>query len=198
MTSWTPIPQGQDMYLIALLPHTNFELWTAVKGWQREVSDKFASHRAKSKPPHITLFAPFRLPVNLKKNLHQSLQKSSSQTSQGYVDLSGFGAFPKHTVFLKAVKTDWLYQLRATLHLELQHGVGLKDPSFNPNKPESFYPHMTVGYRDLSPEQFENAWQYFKDISCQTSFEVRCLFLLKWSVPENRWKKAYEYALQDL
>ncbi|MDZ7681592.1 MAG: 2'-5' RNA ligase family protein [Fodinibius sp.] len=54
-----------------------------------------------------------------------------------------------------------------------------------------FTPHMTVAYRDLSPDNFERAWEDFQDRSFDYSFEVNSIVLLKHDY--QRWKPFYEF-----
>lgn len=186
---------GQEMYLIAILPHTHFDLWCYVKDRQLQFAREFDAHRAWTKPPHVTLFDIIKIFKDKKLALHRGLLSFASHCVRGQLDIDGFGAFGKHTIFLKVVKTLWLTQLRSLINTELLSHLGIRDPGYSPKKPESFYPHMTVGYRDLRPEQFDRAWPIFKDLTYHASFSVNAIFLLKWSIKENRWKKAYEYLL---
>ena len=50
-----------------------------------------------------------------------------------------------------------------------------------------FNPHMTIAYRDLSPELFQQAWHEYKHKKFEAEFEVDAFYLLqhdskKWNI----------------
>ena len=50
-----------------------------------------------------------------------------------------------------------------------------------------FHPHMTIAYRDLTPEMFSKAWEEYASKSFTADFEIDAFYLLqhdtkKWNV----------------
>lgn len=93
------LPPGVSVYLIVILPTTNFPLWRAVKSWQREFSQLYDSHSAKNKPPHITLVESFDLHLQFYQELRNALQTAASQVSRGNVSIKDFDHFGTRTNF---------------------------------------------------------------------------------------------------
>lgn len=57
----------------------------------------------------------------------------------------------------------------------------------------AFKPHMTIAYRDLTPENFFQAWEEYKDKHFYDVFDVHTIYLL-----EHDWKKWNVIAMRKL
>ncbi|WSO31805.1 2'-5' RNA ligase family protein [Chryseobacterium sp. MYb264] len=92
------------------------------------------------------------------------------------VTLNGFGSFPhsKHPVlYIKPEQNNHLN--------ELYHRVQREFNFIN----YSFNPHITVGYRNLTFENYWKAWQIYKDKHYKTNFLVDEISLLRH---DENWK----------
>lgn len=56
----------------------------------------------------------------------------------------------------------------------------------------SFHPHMTVGYRDLTFENFQKAWKVYKEKEFKTKFLVNEISLLRH---DGKWTPIAKRAL---
>src|SRR5699024_3587183 len=82
--------------------------------------------------------------------------------------------------------------LHGNLVEHLQNEMGFSSKSA---RPKNLTPHMTVAFRDLSSENFQQAWQEFKDRSFDYVFEVNSIFLLKHDY--TRWQPFYEFTFSE-
>jgi 2'-5' RNA ligase len=102
------------------------------------------------------------------------------------IELNGFGSFPNPNNPVIFVHPESNPNLT-----ELYHRV--KD-RFDFIK-YSFSPHMTVGYRDLTWENYLRAWEVYKDKEYKTKFLVDKISLLRF---DNQWISIAENELRTL
>lgn len=86
------------------------------------------------------------------------------------MNLNGFGSFanPKNPViYIKPEINDQLM----SLHQRVRERFNFINYSFNP--------HMTVGYRDLTYENYLKAWEVYRNKEYKTKFLVDKILLLR-------------------
>ncbi len=124
---------------------------------RQHFADQYDSRKAFASPPHVTLQPPFEwalTPVELETSLRHFVQTEAPVA----VTLSGFGAFAPGVIFINVLRTLELLALQTRLNLYCTEHLSL--PDRYPNRP--FTPHMTVAFRDLTPENFHRAWPEFE------------------------------------
>jgi 2'-5' RNA ligase len=102
------------------------------------------------------------------------------------INLSGFAAFPPRVIYLDVLPNPVLPDLYADITTTLANTLSIIDPYAS----RPFVPHMTVAFRDLTPDNFELAWAEFRDRKINFEFEATNLTLLahdeqKWNVLSN-------------
>jgi len=107
-------------------------------------------------------------------NAKTDLGGFSKSQKKFFVQLNGFGCFRPKVLFVKVEPNDDLTRLHGKLLKHLSKILGLENASKN-----HFRPHMTVAFRDLQPEKFDEAWDYFSRLPYQRFFEVFRLTLLQ-------------------
>lgn len=147
----------RKLFFVALLPPTDLQVEiTEIK--QYFAREYQSSHALKS-PPHITLYPPFKwLPENLPQ-LNQCLCEFAANYAPIPVTLDGFGAFAPRVIFIHPLKTPELMTLQGDLMGYLASNLGLVDER---SKNQSFAPHITVAFKDLTPSAFKAAWPKFR------------------------------------
>jgi 2'-5' RNA ligase len=65
----------------------------------------------------------------------------------------------------------------------------------DPYASRPFVPHMTVAFRDLTPDNFERAWSEFRDRKINFEFEANNLTLLAHD--EQQWNVLSNFAFLD-
>ncbi len=105
---------------------------------------------------------------------------------QFIIQLKDFGAFENKrnpVVFVQPVVTKELQALQQQL---IANFSSVFPGNIHPTDLD-FHPHMTIAYRDLSPEMFQQAWNEYKHKSLDEAFEVDAVYLLqhdskKWNI----------------
>jgi len=174
----------ENLYFIALIPRR--ELREKITAFKQDFATRFNSSKALKVYPHITLKAPFNASVNAHAELISWFNDLYINQKPFTIELKNFGAFHNKNnpvIYVKPVVTKELKFLQENLIASFSslfpgdlHTVDL-----------DFHPHVTVAYRDLTPEMFSKAWEEYKLKSFDTLFEVDAFYLLqhdtkKWNI----------------
>jgi 2'-5' RNA ligase len=173
-------------FFIALLPPNPIQ--ESIREIQYYFRDRYDSKAALKSPPHITIFPPFEW---AEENLHQlqrELETFGKAQSPFQVNLSGFAAFPPRVIYVHVEPSDELQNLYLNI-CNLVQNCGIE----NPHTSRPFVPHITVGFRDLTLQKFEEAWQEFSDRPISFEFSVNSICLLKHD--GNQWNVMQSYDL---
>lgn len=161
-------------FFIALLPSQAIQDYAnAVK---QVFVDRYNSRAALKSPPHVTLQPPFEWLMEAVPDLKGTLGEFAAQVAPIPVTLSGFGAFPPRVIFIDVIKTPSLLALQTTLIAHMEQALGIVNAEANTR---SFSPHLTVGFRDLTKENFQLAWAEFQHCPLQLEFTATQLTLLQ-------------------
>jgi 2'-5' RNA ligase len=171
-------------FFIALLPPDFIQ--DQVRQIQYDFKARYSSKAALKAPPHITLIPPFELSSDRIEQLQIELEKFAKTRSPFTINLSGFAAFPPLVIYLNVAPNTVLPDLYTNIAATLANTLDIIDPYAS----RPFVPHMTVAFRDLTPENFELAWAEFRDRKIYFAFEAINLTLLahdeqKWNVLSN-------------
>ncbi len=166
--------QTNDRFFVALLPPQ------AIQDYANEVKqvfvDRYNSRAALKSPPHITLQPPFEWRTAAHSDLSETLSEFAAQCAPIPMMLSGFGAFAPRVVYINVIKSAALLTLQAALRHRLEASLGIVNTSA---ETRSYVPHLTVGFRDLTPENFELAWAEFQSRPLELEFTATYLTLLQ-------------------
>jgi len=179
----------QGLYFIGILPPD--DIATKVQQVKKESVEKYDSKEAYNKPPHFTLQIPFKAPEEIEEVIVPQLIFFAEEQEPFTVNLSGFNHFRKDVIFIDVEDPTPMKSLHAELIEYLRNEMGFTNRSKN----NSFTPHMTVAYRDLTTDNFERAWKEFRDRSFDDSFQVGSIYLLKHDY--TRWQPFYEFKFED-
>lgn len=156
------------MYFIAIYPPQ--EIIDEVKIFKQDLALHYENSKALKNDAHITLCPPFSRELDLESDIHVAFQKIDTRISPFEIELNGFGSFanPKNPVlFVYPENNDYLKEL----YLKVREKFNFIKYNFNP--------HMTVGYRNLTYENFLRAWEVYKDKEYKTKFIVDKITLLR-------------------
>lgn len=179
-----------SLFFIALIP--NRRLREKINIFKHDFSKRFGSSKALKVYPHITLKAPFKCSINGKKELLNWFTQMNTPQNSFCIDLNGFGAFHnKHSpvVFINPAINNELIKLQR----ELMIGFDTIFPAYVHPVDINFKPHITVAYRDLTPENFSRAWQEYKHKPFDDVFDVAAIYLLEHD--RNKWNIISTYKL---
>jgi 2'-5' RNA ligase len=183
------VSKEKKQYFIALsLPG---ELSREITRIKDEFAERYDSHHALKLPPHITVVAPFRAPVDLEQLLLGALPGLAAAQAPFPVYLEGFGSFrhgDARVIFIGVAKSDRLQRLHNDLlALFTETAPGLKLRADIP-----FHPHLTIAHRDLSAITFEKAWPAYQDKQLRADFEAARMILFRHD--GQRWHPLQSYA----
>lgn len=177
------------LYLLAILPPA--QLSEQIDNIRKECAAKFGVKAALKPPVHITLYRLFKLENSFEKQFIR-LFKALGHTLQPFEQqLENFDSFNTHTVYIRAVKNPEIMQLnRSVSAVFSKYKIDPQETKSN----LSFTPHITIAYRDISPEVFPEIWQEYKDRKFKREFLIDRITLLKHDT--KRWNKMEEFRLQ--
>lgn len=176
------------LFFIALLPPQDIQDY--VTGIKQHFADTYNSKAALKSPPHITLQPPFEWEVKNLPALEECLIDFASEHSSIPVILSGFAAFVPRVIYVDVIKTPELLSLQKDLMDCVEASLGIVDPV---SKKRPFAPHMTVGFKDLSKQNFKAAWSEFEHQELHFEFTATYLTLLIHD--DKRWQINSEFSL---
>ena len=166
-------------FFIALLPPDSIQ--DEVRQIQHDFRDRYSTQSTLKSPPHITLIPPFELSSDRLEPLQIELEKFAKTRLPFTINLSGFAAFPPSVIYLNVTPNPTLPNLYVDIAATLANNLDIHDPYAS----RPFVPHMTVAFRDLTPENFEQAWAEFSDRQIKFEFESINLTLLKYEA--QKW-----------
>lgn len=156
------------MYFIAIYPPQN--IIEEIKIFKQDFALHYENSKALKNEAHITLFPPFSREITSENDILEAFQKINTTVSPFEIELNGFGSFanPKNPVIF--VKPENNGQLN-DLYLRVTEIFNFMN--------YSFHPHVTVGYRNLTWENYLKAWEQYQDREYKTKFLVDKILLLR-------------------
>ena len=182
-----------QLYFIALLPPV--DLQREIRSLQEEIAQRFETTASLKSPPHITLIPPIRLTPEQQTALPSLLETFAAQAIAFPVQLQDFAVFAPRVLYIDVVATPALVTLQAALKKHLQQHSYLK-AALAQGRTYPFVPHLTLGFRDLSVENFHRAWAEFQQRSFQGTFQARSLTLLRH--PGQGWRVEQDFCFAPM
>jgi len=162
------------LYFFALVPPE--EIQASVTEIKKDFRDRFKAGHALRSPPHITLIPPFEFLFSDENMLIEYLELFTSDESGFLQVLENFGTFPPKVIYVRVLKTEFLLDMFKRFRNFMGLKLGLGNKSHNPGK---FKPHMTVAFRDLTPENFYLAKKAYAEKQISFRFLVQSISLLR-------------------
>lgn len=169
------------LYYIAIYPPQ--DIIDEIRVFKNDLVKNFENSRALKNDAHITLFPPFSRELNLEQDIFKAFERIDTNMIPFEIILDGFGCFPNPknpVLFILPEKNERL--------LYLQQKV---TSVFNFNL-FSFNPHVTIGYRDLTFNNFIKAWDKYQNMEYHAKFVVDKILLLRH---DGHWKTISEKRL---
>lgn len=180
-----------SMYMFAVMPPTH--LSARIHEIREEFSQMFNFHKALKPPVHITLFDPFTIPAESSQTFEQNIdqiQRWAKLQSPFRIDLSNYNFFnnPEHpVVYVDVVKTASIKKFHANF-IDTLTKHKLTDSNLR-----TFNPHVTIGYRDVTPEVFPKIKDYYSRQTFSSSFVCHAFYL--WKHNGSNWQVIKTYFL---
>jgi 2'-5' RNA ligase len=158
----------KKMYFIAIYPPQ--EIIDEVKVFKEDLASNYNNSKALKNDAHITLFPPFERELDLENDIHVAFQKIDTNIPPFEITLNGFRSFPNPKNPVLYIEPEENQSL-TDLHLRVKKRFNFKN--------YSFHPHVTVGYRDLTWENYQKAWEVYNGKEFKTKFTVDKITLLR-------------------
>ncbi len=168
-----------NLYFIAVLP--DMVIRNEVMDFKIIAKEKFKSSKALNSPAHITIVPPFKSTYEKEKEIIHSLNNLLNNTKEFYITLNGFNRFDKNVIFVDVEKNEDLFHVKEKV-VDL---IKVIVPEIE-NMTTKFRPHITVAFRDLKKEMFDEAWDYFSKIDYFRIFKFDNITLLRHN--GEKWK----------
>ncbi|MFZ0490251.1 MAG: 2'-5' RNA ligase family protein [Salegentibacter sp.] len=165
--------QQNSLFFIALIAPAGIR--KEIENFKKEIKQKYGAKHALKLPAHLTLQIPFRMKEKKERQLIKELDKFAASQKAFEVKLNGFGKFSRNVIFVKIEDHKPVVHLYENLQEILQKQLELKDHE----KTAKIHPHLTIASRDLSRQEFPQAWNDFRDREYTASFSADYISLLK-------------------
>lgn len=184
--------QREKLFFIAILPP--HDIMAEVTAFKEDMRQNYNSGKALKVLPHVTLKAPFKLNVEECENVHEWFKRIAVPAKPIIITLNNFGSFSSRdnkVIFVEPVITQPLQALQKSI-IECFRSTY---PHINMSAHEdSFKPHMTIAYRDLTPENYEKAWAVYKNKQYHAEFTCSSFCLLEHN--GQKWQVVQEHLLE--
>jgi 2'-5' RNA ligase len=185
-------PKANYLHLWAIVPPQPIE--EQIDAIRKEFAANFRAEAALKPPVHITLYKPFSVPVpEVKKHIEKLRRWVATQPSFA-IELKNFAFFenPKSPVaFIDVVEHPDLKALNTGITKETKQHFELVDRTR-----QTFHPHFTIGYRDVSPELFPEVKRAYSKRPFTATFDVKHISLFRHN--GKKWELKHELPLADL
>ncbi|MEX2592989.1 MAG: 2'-5' RNA ligase family protein [Anditalea sp.] len=175
-------------YFIAIVPEG--QLQEDVTDLKLQLKEKFNLKYALKSPAHITLKMPFSWNAAKEDNLKSRLRQFFNQQSGFELRLNGIGKFSRRVIYVKvggqlADLKVLQENLASTCKANLKLKVELSD--------YAYHPHMTLAFKDLKDQFFEEYISFLRSIGFHDTLEVKEVALLKKEI--GRWVVCHRFPL---
>lgn len=174
----------ENLYFIALLPHEAVS--NDITAFRKDFAENYDSSKALRNMPHITLKAPFKLPAAEHDELLQWFANIRPGVETFTVELEDFGSFDNKNnpvIYVKPIMTPRLEALQKAILNSFEHAYPHIPVAYTER---TFHPHMTIAYRDLTPEQYARAMDVYRHKKYSATFRAEGFCLLQHNGREWR------------
>ena len=180
--------ERENLYFVAILPDEKTS--KEIDIFKSDLANNYESRKALAVITHITLKAPFKLIAAKHDELMYWFSNLYLNIGTFQIELKNFGAFHNKNnpvIYVNPIMNLHLYALQK----ELIRSFRIKYPEIGVLDIElKFKPHITVAYRDLSPEKFKEAWSVYQTKKYDTVFDVNSFHLMqhygrKWNIIQS-------------
>jgi 2'-5' RNA ligase len=163
-----------ESYIWVFLPPEPAQ--SQVSSVQEELRDRFGLKKALLPPVHISLPAKAPVPAAQAGKLLEISLSFTKRFKPIPVELTGFQAFGNHTISLKVRDNQPFRSFWRPFREQLRAEFGFSAKAVE----ATVSPHVTVAFRDLTPEIFAAAWPELMDRTFNASFTLSALQLYKY------------------
>lgn len=179
----------EHIYMLAIMPPT--ELAQDIRNIQLEIGRKYDTKEAIKRPVHITLVPPYKATAETEETIINEMTEWAALQIPFPVTLENYGVFRNRSpvLYISVARND-LLQL---FHKDLDRKVRQVLPGTDIRKNMPFHPHVTVGFKDLSPEQFVHAEREYNNKEFFSTFVVDHFYF--WKHNGSNWEVQADFEI---
>lgn len=140
---------GKQRYYVAIVPEG--EIQTRLQQLKLHVSVHYNTKAAMKSPAHVTLFPPFEADENVENHLRETLDGAVAEFKPFNLVTNNFDFFAPRVAFVALEHNVQLSKLERAVRHRLKELPFLRRTKIQSH----FHPHITIGNRDWTREQFE-------------------------------------------
>lgn len=160
------------LYFIAIVAPENIN--REILQFKNYMLAHFGCKVALRSPAHITLVPPFHMHNSHENELLNTIKKFGSTLHEFDVRLKDFNCFKPRVIYVDVVMTEILLKTKKAFEdFLLSEGWPIK------RETRPFHPHVTIANRDLEKKDFTEAWDHFKNLRYDATFNVNGIDLLQ-------------------
>jgi len=179
------------LYMFAIVPPAN--LADKLNDVRNEFSSQFGFYQALKPPVHITLLKPFKIPSAISGAFERYISRIQDWAGGQLpfrVDLCNYNFFDNThhpVVYIEVQKSEQVNAFHNSFTKELISYRLTKRAS------RSYIPHITVGYRDVTPAAFPAIRRHYTRQLFSHSFICQSFCL--WKHDGKRWQEVRKFFL---
>lgn len=193
MTSFPPQikPPAIAAYLLLIEPRK--DLADSINAVKQAFCEKYNAPEAIKGKPHLTLVSYVQY-IAFENRIRQRLRQIALEKAPVMIELSDYGSFPSHTIFLNVVSRAAVQSLVTKIRTGLQAMMKLdKD-----NKPHFIMePHITIARR-LKPWQYEQGWLEYSNKHFTGRFIATGMVLLRKEADAPKYSLVERFEFLDM
>jgi 2'-5' RNA ligase len=180
------------LYMFAIVPPV--AVAGAVQQERLAFADKYGFVKGLKPPVHITLFPPFKIPVEDTAEFEQRMMvlndwAGMQQSFDIYLDAFGFFSHSRHpVVFIQVSDNQQLQALHGSFLAHFSPLTSLTDDG-------PYRPHVTIGYRDIAAKAFPSIRKEYEARPFEASFKCDAIFL--WKHDGSKWQTLQEFPFSE-
>jgi 2'-5' RNA ligase len=163
-----------NRYLIAIVPPE--PIASDVLKLKEYFRDSYDSKGSLNSPAHITMHMPFDWRADREEELVVIFREFTAKHTPFPIELDGFGSFPPRVIYINVKRNQSLLDNQANLIRHCKKNLKLLNALY---RDEPFHPHVTIAFRDLKKDRFQEAWKEFESKPYLAAFEYSHLSVLK-------------------
>jgi 2'-5' RNA ligase len=163
----------KSLYMIVIEPPAI--LRDKIERIRSEFAESYNCKAGLKNPVHVTLIPPFNEDDDYEEELKSIIKSWAAKQKTFDLTIKGFDTFRKNgVIFLSVVPNKELKELHKGLATQLTRFL---QPILKTNQP--YHPHITIGYKDIPKDLFEQAVKDYMPRKFEEHFIVESLSFWK-------------------
>lgn len=153
---------------------------------KKHVASQYGSKGALRSPAHITLHMPFQWEEEKEAKLFSAFQ--DFKLEQFPIQFKNYSCFEPRVIFVDVEQNENLFQLQKQVVQVAKQQLNLFNQA---DDRRGFHPHVTIAFRDLKKQKFNEAYTYYKNQDYEASFMCTSFHMLKQK--NDLWESYKEF-----